>query len=334
MGVIVNSLSSLYILRKPEKGVSLTQEYVSNIYNWKCPEDLVTVALTREQYDNLEEINPNVFYYIYEEEVKLTKEPKRENFLTDEEFQEAWKVWTDSLKVLSQEYMSASWGIDIENKLALKASSQSVLKLNQEIDKIKGGDDNLSLESINKEISDLKDTDVTLEQRLDEILKTTEDVEEGRIVNVENQITLVNENLKSYITKDELTELSGNFNFVKPDDYNTDKEAFKASLAEKVVTKAIDLNGNLIEVNEGILHVDSEPIAKTSEVPVIEVLTQTEYDNLETKDTNVYYYTYDSETIYVTQTELARKLKSMQDQITALSRTISTLEKSIEDLQT
>ena len=334
MGVIVNSISSLYILRNPKSGERLTQEYVSNIHNWKCPEDLVTVALTREEYESLEEINPNVFYYIYEEEVKLTKEPKRENFLTDEEFQEAWKVWTDSLKVLSQEYMSASWGIDIENKLALKASSQSVLKLNQEIDKIKGGDDNLSLESINKEISDLKDTDVTLEQRLDEILKTTEDVEEGRIVNVENQITLVNENLKSYITKDELTELSGNFNFVKPDDYNTDKEAFKASLAEKVVTKAIDLNGNLIEVNEGILHVDSEPIAKTSEVPVIEVLTQTEYDNLETKDTNVYYYTYDSETIYVTQTELARKLKSMQDQITALSRTISTLEKSIEDLQT
>jgi len=86
MGVIVNSLSSLYILRKPEKGVSLTQEYVSNIYNWKCPEDLVTVALTREQYDNLEEINPNVFYYIYEDEIKRTTEPKRIEYATEEEF--------------------------------------------------------------------------------------------------------------------------------------------------------------------------------------------------------------------------------------------------------
>jgi hypothetical protein len=75
MGVIVNSLSSLYILRNPENN-KLTQEYINNINNWKCPEDLVTVALSREEYESLEEINPNVFYYIYEEEIKRTSEPK------------------------------------------------------------------------------------------------------------------------------------------------------------------------------------------------------------------------------------------------------------------
>ena len=87
MGVIVNSLSSLYILRNPNEGVKLTQDYVSNIYNWKCPEDLVTVALSRDEYENLEEVNPNVFYYVYEEEIKVTKEPKLEEFGSTEEYE-------------------------------------------------------------------------------------------------------------------------------------------------------------------------------------------------------------------------------------------------------
>jgi hypothetical protein len=47
MGVIVNSLSALYILRPPVEGVVIDQEYVANANNWKCPEDLVTVALSR-----------------------------------------------------------------------------------------------------------------------------------------------------------------------------------------------------------------------------------------------------------------------------------------------
>ena len=117
MGVIVNSLSALYILRKPESGVTFSQEYVSNVYNWKCPEDLVTVALSRPEYEQLEEINPNVFYYIYEEEISRTKEPVRESFDTEEEFKVAWQEWVQSLKVLSQEYMSASWGVEKEKKI-------------------------------------------------------------------------------------------------------------------------------------------------------------------------------------------------------------------------
>jgi hypothetical protein len=90
MGVIVNSLSALYILRKPENDAPLTQEYVSNSNNWKCPEDLVTVALTREEYENLEEINPYVFYYVYEDEITRTQEPKRSEYASDEEFALAW----------------------------------------------------------------------------------------------------------------------------------------------------------------------------------------------------------------------------------------------------
>ena len=100
MGVIVNSLSSLYILRKPAEGIQLTQEYVANPNNWKCPEDLVTVALTRQAYEELEEINPNVFYYIYEDEITRTQEPKRDEFLTDEEFEKAFGRKADKRRKL------------------------------------------------------------------------------------------------------------------------------------------------------------------------------------------------------------------------------------------
>lgn len=229
--------------------------------------------------------------------------------------------------------MSASWGIDIENKLSKKASTQSVLKLSQEIDELKGGSGGVSLESLNTEITGLKEIDTIIEQRLDEILTTVDEVETGRLVTVESQVATVNENLKSYVTKDELAELSGDFNFVKPEDYEADKKAFSDALSEKVTTKAIELNGSLVDVQEGILHVDSEAIAKSSEVPVIEIMAQSEYDKLESKDVNTYYYTYDEETIYVTQVELDQKLKSMQEQINALSQIIGTLEKAIEDLQ-
>jgi hypothetical protein len=48
--------------------------------------------------------------------------------------------------------MSAVWGVDIENKLGKKASSQSVTLLKKEIENIKGNGNNPSLESLNKTI--------------------------------------------------------------------------------------------------------------------------------------------------------------------------------------
>jgi len=48
--------------------------------------------------------------------------------------------------------MSASWGVDIENKLGNKADSETVKKLAQEISDIKGNGEGPSLESLNTSI--------------------------------------------------------------------------------------------------------------------------------------------------------------------------------------
>jgi hypothetical protein len=63
---------------------------------------------------------------------------------------------------------------------------------------------------------------------------------------------------------------------------------------------------------------NDSPLAKVSDVPVIKVLSQTEYDALPTVDEETYYYTYDGDTIYVTKSELDSKVGKLQQDISAL----------------
>lgn len=339
MGVIVNSLSSLYILRKPAEGIQLTQEYVANPNNWKCPEDLVTVALTRQAYEELEEVNPNVFYYIYEDEITRTQEPKRDEFLTDEEFEQAFQQWVDSLKILSQEYMSASWGVDIENKLAKKASSQSVSLLISEINNIKGNGNNPSLESLNISIQELQTKDEQFKERIDEILIKHEDIEQGRLIDVEKEVSKVKEDLSNYVTKDYIQDSSNDFIFVKDSEYQQDQKEFKESLAnqvesKEVVTETVVLKGKPITIVEDRLQIDSKTLAELEDIPIIEVLPQSEYDNKKPEeiDEDTYYYTYDGEVRLVTSTDLAKETARLQQQINVLFQggTAEDIESTLE----
>lgn len=339
MGVIVNSLSSLYILRKPAEGIQLTQEYIANPNNWKCPEDLVTVALTRQAYEELEEINPNVFYYIYEDEITRTQEPKRDEFLTDEEFEQAFQQWVDSLKILSQEYMSASWGVDIENKLAKKASSQSVSLLISEINNIKGNGNNPSLESLNISIQELQIKDEQFKERIDEILIKHEDIEQGRLIDVEKEVSKVKEDLSNYVTKDYIQDSSNDFIFVKNSEYQQDQNEFKESLAnqvesKEVVTETFVLKGKPITIVENRLQIDSKTLAELEDIPIIEVLPQSEYDNKKPEeiDKDTYYYTYDGEVRLVTSTDLSKETARLQQQINVLFQggTAEDIESTLE----
>lgn len=342
MGVIVNSLSSLYILRKPAEGVIFNQDYISNPNSWKCPEDLVTVALTRQDYEGLEEINPNVFYYIYEDEITRTQEPKREEFLTDEEFEKAFQEWVDSLKTLSQEYMSASWGVDIENKLAKKASSQSVSLLITEIENIKGNGNNPSLETLNNSIQELQAKDESIKEVLDKVLITYEDIEQGRLVDVEKEVASVKDDLSNYVTKEYIQDASNEFIFVKESDYQQDQETFKQELANKletneVVTTSLQVSDKTISVKDNVLQIDDQVVALVEDIPVLEVLPQKEYDERDkqgTLDKETYYYTYDGDIRLVTSTDLAKESAKLQQQINVLFKggTAEDIETTLETI--
>ena len=344
MGVIVTALSSLYILRRPAEGVVFNQEYIANPNNWKCPEDLVTVAMTRQEYESLkeEEINPNVFYYIYEEEITRTQEPKREDYETDEQFQKEWQKWVDSLKTLSQEYMSAAWGVDIENKLGKKASSQSVTLLKKEIENIKGNGNNPSLESLNKSIQELQTKDEAFKARVDEILIKADEVEQGRLVNVENEVTKVKDSLSDYVTKDYIQDESNNFIFVKDSQYQQDKTELKESLATKIATKEVitdsfKLQEKALQIKDNKLQLEESVIASIDDIPVMEIIPQTEYDRRseagEIKN-HIYYYTYDGDIRLVTSEDLAKESNKLQKQINVLFQggTSEDIENTLETI--
>ena len=358
MGVIVNSLSSLYILRKPNEGIKLTQEYVSNIYNWKCPEDLVTVSLSRNEYENLEEVNPNVFYYVYEEEIKVTKEPKPEEFGSTEEYEKAFQDWVNSLKVLSQEYMSASWGVDIENKLGKKANqtsinvlSNSINNLQEQIDLLSGGDSETSLSSLSERLSE---TESNLEFLLGTEGTDEEPSTEGKISEIESSISNLDTKVtQNYVSIESITTESdsNDYIFVKKSDYtsdtaNKDAEMAKEISTESIKTTTIDTNSikvsNITVTSDGAdLLINDDEIALTKDVPKIIYLPQSDYDKLtpEEIDHNAYYYT-TSEEVYVTKTEFDAKvtqintsIANLQKQITDLVDTIAKLEVRIVALE-
>jgi hypothetical protein len=168
--------------------------------------------------------------------------------------------------------MSASWGVEIEDKLGKKASQDSVSFLISEIDKIKGSGDGTSLESLNTDIQELQTFTTTLESQIHDIFNSEDST--GRLIDAESRIETIEASLPDYITEEELTTLSGGFNFVKPDVYENDKQALLNNLAqsittESVITNTINLSDSVITSSEGNIQVNDVQLAKVSDLPII-----------------------------------------------------------------
>ena len=364
MGVIVNSLSSLYILRKPSDGDRLTQEYVSNVYNWKCPEDLVTVALSREQYEALEEKNPNVFYYIFEEEIKRTEEPKRDSFDTEEEYNNAFQDWLDSLKILSEEYMSASWGVGIEKKVSEKANKTdvtilqgSIESLQNQIDSINGGEGTTSLSSLAERVSETESDLLYLlgsESTEGEGENPETPSAKGKIAEIEESIDQLDAKVTNdYVAISDITDSNNqtNYIFVRKDDYERDVENRQNALETSITTETVNadtVNSTTINTSDitlsnlelksqnNCLVFNGGTIAFQQDVPKIEYLSQEQYDEMvktDRIDEETYYFTTDSES-YVTQSMLQNKLKDINTSISAANKEITDQQTIISNLQT
>ena len=372
MGVIVKDESALYILREPEGG-KLTKEFIENVdVSWKCPEDLVTQALTREEFDALLEvdpetgrnkINPTKFYYIYEEDIA---EPRESEFPNKEAYQEAYEAW---LKIIHQEYMSAAWGVDIEKKVAKKADQVAVDKLDKnitsiqkEIEALSGGEGVTSLASLSERI------DAT-EQDLAYLLGTegteTEASTEGKIVEIETSIQTLDKKIEqTYVSIESITDPNNqtNYIFVKKVDYDEDRRLDAESLATSITTQNATINSltsssidvQTLETDSIILQDSSislsdnnnllfnnKQIALSESVPVIEYLTQSDYDNRAKNNElveNVYYYTTNEE-FYVTESSFTKKtndidtsIRALNSAVTALQSQVATLNQQISDL--
>ena len=330
MGVIVSSQASLYILREPSDGI-INEAYIKDEQgvNWKCPEDLIIEVVTQEEYDARLEagtINPHMFYYIHEE---VVEEPNRKDFESDEAYAEALNRW---LRVLQQKYMSAVWGQEIESLVASKASNTAVKSLEAEIQRIatlvnslSGGTDAINLKDLNDQV-------VQNRENIDTLIK-----EDGTIPTLQKDLSELQKQVsEDYVTKEDITTDNPDveYIFVKKsafEDYTTKHDQ---AIAEKVVTNDLDtkkvtLGEHSLTANESDLLFNTEKVALTKEVPVIELIENTAFEALEKTDSETYYYVYDTEERYVLDTEFTEYKTSQSRTTTALSESVSNAKLSI-----
>lgn len=339
MGVIVSEKASLFILREPISGV-IDEAYIQDEKgeNWKCPEDLVIEVVTQEQYDNYVEtgnISPNLFYYIQENE-DLDKEPDPNDYtggVESEEYKEALNRW---LRHLQGQYMSAVWGREIEDLVANKASQESIksleikiTNLQQLINSLSGNTEGLNLKDLNERI--------TLNtNNLNTLIS-----EGGTIPTISQTLNdLQNDVSNNYVTIDSITQEDPNseYIFVKKSVFNEYVESHNKSIAEKITTgelnvsQGIIIGDNTLNSSESDLLLNAEKIALNKNVPVIIPITTQAFEDLETKDSNTYYYVYDQEERYVLDSELTeykdfqtKALQGLNSSITNQQSQIGTL---------
>ena len=283
-------------------------------------------------------------------------------------------------------YLTKEWGDQIVEQLGDKANQGDVTSV---INSLSTLSQKLSDEYTTTEV--LQNTYATIEltysvEQTDEKFLTKEDASANYTTKESFnalQTTLTND----YVTKEDLrgSETEGDdFIFVTQIKYNSDRNAdatsFQTELLTTTSTKTQGLSIQKIEekevvqeeetiiqmevVSEAILttednklFLDKKQVALTEEIPVIEVLSQTEYDNIpqEEIDPEKYYYTYDDtgdiNNGYVTKDYVDRNvyseetirgwiyndyIKGLQDQITQLTSELNKivlLEQRIAELE-
>ncbi len=117
MEVIVVEDALMYILKDNCDPADPTYD------SWKIADSLRIEVLSREEFEQRQkagELNSSVYYYIYSESVTFKEYPVRSDYESDEDFDYAVQQWEAGTYILQGQYMSASWGQDLENRLKYK----------------------------------------------------------------------------------------------------------------------------------------------------------------------------------------------------------------------
>ena len=260
------------------------------------------VTLTEEEYNNLVEennINDDVYYYIYNSEdpdlIYVTAK-RLKNYSTTIQYQ----TWVNS------------------NFYTIQQIDDIVTSLQA------GTNDQLSGYYTNAQT----DAKFLSKNEAIDVYSTKSDLQNLESEIEQNYVTIAM--LKGDNSEDD------DFMFVTQNQYSQDKD----SLAQEISTKKINIqeseeNKIQLTTQDNRLCVSDEKIAFVNEVPKIELMTQTDYDQKvelgEIKD-DVYYYTYDEEgnpkniyitldylqKYYVSKYELSSRIQGLEDRIRAL----------------
>lgn len=314
---VVNNLQELYTIpsNTAYQGMTVANIDNGNIYMLIDKSKINEKSGWKASYESIQIITCT------ESEYKLWKENTNEDFTPKDENETHlhsdtyYYIYEDSLtpETIAQEYLTRSWGEQIEKTLGTKATTDAVLNIITDLNLI---NQNLSDNYFNKtEIIETYATKALLETTFSETIKNYYTKSES------DDIFVTKEYLKGGNEEEE-----NNFIFVTQTQYYNDQLTLQEELnktiktnqqgeldtlnVNSITTSEINFENQIIQSSENGLIVNNELLAKQSEIPILITIPQEEYIlKQESGELNpeTYYYIYntDENLSYVTNKYLS-----------------------------
>lgn len=235
MEVIVIEDALMYILKKDCEPTTYD--------SWKIADSLRIEVLSIEEFEERQkagDLNPLVYYYIYSDPITFKEYPKREDYTSDEDFEYAVELWRKDAYILQNQYMSAAWGQDFDNRIRAKVDKANFDVLNNKVATIetffnsKEGDTLSSLKESIQQIykpayTEVDSTGDSVEMPASGILVTLSD----QVNNIDERVGNLENSLENsgFVTWDDLggeggdSLEDGKTLFVKTTTYEEDRES-------------------------------------------------------------------------------------------------------------
>lgn len=317
---VVNNLQELYTIpsNTAYQGMTVANIDNGNIYMLIDKSKINEKSGWKASYESIQIITcTEAEYKIWQENTNEDFTPKDENqtYLHSDTY---YYIYEDSLspETYAQEYLTRSWGEQIEQTLGTKASSEAVINI---IADLNNTNQNLSNNYYTK--SEINETIETYATKA--LLETTfsETIKNYYTKSESDNIFVTKEYLKGGNEEEE-----NNFIFVTQTQYYNDQLTLQEELnktiktnqqgeldtlnVNSITTSEINFENQIIQSSENGLIVNNELLAKQSEIPILITIPQEEYiSKQESGELNpeTYYYIYntDENLSYVTNKYLS-----------------------------
>lgn len=332
MSVIVSSQSALYILRDPGSE-SITEDYIKDSDSWKCPEDLVTQAVTIAEYEELVklgEISDHIFYYVYEPEAQAEPNPDDFGGKDSAEYKEAYDLW---LKYLGNHYMSAVWAEQIEKSLSEKVPKTQLDALYDRLDETDKLIKNITGDKNELNLLDLNNSIIQNAESIKGLDATTK--------SIQSEISALDDKFNDYVPNSAIYEQeSGKAIFATSTEFAEYVEGQAKSITTGTLTTETLTTGELVLNNTDIKYIDDQltaggnVVAFADNIPNIQTISADKFDPNSAED-DVYYFVHDSNVTYVDSGDFESYKQAQQEQLQSINERIGNLQdKSLAELIT
>ena len=284
MEVIVIEDALMYILKKDGDPADPTYD------GWKIADSLKIEVLSIEEFEERQkagDLNPLVYYYIYSDPITFREYPKRADYTSEEDFEYAVELWRKDAYILQNQYMSAAWGQDIDNRIKAKVDKANFDTLNNKIATIEtffNSTEGDTLASLKESIQTIyKPAYIEIDSDGKEVNKPASGILvtlSDQVNDIDGRVETLEDSLKNsnFVTWDELggeggdSLVDGQTLFVKTSTYKKDRE----SDAKEFTTEKLTFPGTTTihhDAVEEVSHID-----ETTGEKVVDVEAQEAYD--------------------------------------------------------